>query len=142
MPKQRDEKGIYIKQYTSITKPLVEAGLPPFELTTPISGKPTLEELEERQRSGQRLTLVERQTLLTYEVKRKHKNIETSSRGKQRETRKPIDLPILEKIDQPIFEQIKHVESQIVTKKIENTEKYMAEEWKGSTILTPEQRLQ
>ena len=45
------------------------------------------------------LTLVEWQILLAYEVKRKHKHIGNSFIGKQRETRKPIDQPILEQID-------------------------------------------
>ena len=54
-----------------LTKPLVGAGPPTFELTTPIVRKPTLEELEEKQRSRQRLSLVERQNLLAYEIKRK-----------------------------------------------------------------------
>lgn len=75
MPKQRDEKGRYTKQDPPTTKPLVGAKLPTFKLTTPIVGKPTLEELEEKQRSGQRLTLVGRQTLLAYEMKRKQKQI-------------------------------------------------------------------
>lgn len=96
MPRQRDEKGIHTKQDPPITKPLVESGLPPFGLTTPIAGKPTLEELEEKQRLGQRLTLVKRQTLLVDEVKRKQKHIGTSSIGKQRKIRKPIDQLVLE----------------------------------------------
>jgi len=49
----------------------VGAGPSSFELTTPNARKQTLEELEEKQRSRQRLTLVERQTLLAYDVKRK-----------------------------------------------------------------------
>lgn len=70
---------------------MLEVGPPTFELTTPITGKPTLEELEEKQHWGQRLMLVERQTLLAYEVKRKQKKIGTSSIGKQIETIKSID---------------------------------------------------
>jgi len=50
-----------------------------------------LEELEGKQRSRQRLMLVERQTLLASEVKRKQKQTGTYSIGKQRETIKPID---------------------------------------------------
>ena len=74
MPRKRDKNGRNTKQQHPTTRPLVEVGLPPFELTTPIVGKPTLEELEEKQRSGKRLTLV--QTLLAYEVKRKQKKKE------------------------------------------------------------------
>lgn len=47
-PRQRDENGRCTEQDPPTTKPLVEARLPPFELTTPIYGKPTLEELEEK----------------------------------------------------------------------------------------------
>jgi len=130
---------------------LVEVGLPPFELTTPISGKPTLEELEENQCSGKRLTLVERQTLLAYEVKRKQKKIGTSSIGKHKETRKPIDHPILEQIYQPMFEttseqtkQVENTQSQFVTKTFEIAKKDMTGEGQGSNIpiLTPKQRVQ
>ena len=125
MASQRDENGRYTKQYPSTTKPLVEAGIPPFELTTPIARKPILEELEEKQHSRQSLTLVERHTLLTYEVKRKQKQKGTSSIGKQRETRKPIDQPILEKLDQPILEQLDQPIFETIyeqTKQVENTQ--------------------
>lgn len=73
---------------------------------------------------------------------REKKNIGTSSIGKKIETRKPIDQPILEQIDQHIFEQIKQVESQVVTKTFETDKTDMAQEGKWSNILTPEQRLQ
>jgi len=36
MPRQRDTNGRYTKEGPPSTKPLVEAGLPPFELTIPI----------------------------------------------------------------------------------------------------------
>jgi len=52
MPRYRDEKGRYVKQDPPITNPLVEVGLPPFELTTLVVGKPSWEEIEEKQRSG------------------------------------------------------------------------------------------
>jgi hypothetical protein len=57
-----------------------------------------LEELEEKQRSGQRLTLIERQVLLAYEVKKKQTQIEISSVGKQKEKQ-----TIFEQIEQPLF---------------------------------------
>jgi hypothetical protein len=44
-----------------------------------------LEELEEKQRSGQRLTLIERQVLLAHEVKKKNLQSEISSVGKKKE---------------------------------------------------------
>jgi len=58
MPRNRDPKGRFIKQNPQS----IEVG--PSKLTTPIAGKQTIEELEEKQRTGQRLTLIERQTLL------------------------------------------------------------------------------
>lgn len=45
MHRQRDELGRYKKQDPTTTKPLVGAEPPTFVLTTPIVGKPTLEEL-------------------------------------------------------------------------------------------------
>jgi hypothetical protein len=57
-----------------------------------------LEELEDKQRSGQRLTLVERQVLLAYEVKKKQAQTEISSVGKKKGKQ-----TILEQIEQPLF---------------------------------------
>lgn len=114
-----------------------------------------MEELEEKYHSGQRLTLVERHTLLDYEVKRKKKQTGTSSIRKKREIIKPIGQPIIEQLDQPIFEQlhqiiseqtkqVENTQSQFVTKTFETVEKDMAEDGQGSNILilTPEQWLQ
>lgn len=130
---------------------MVEERLPSFELSTPISQKPTLDELEEKQCSRQSLTIVERQTLLAYEVKRKQKQTGKYSIGIQREIRKTIDKAILEQIDQPIFKniseqtkQVENTQSQFVTETFETAEKYMVEEGLGSNIpiLTRGQRLQ
>jgi hypothetical protein len=68
------------------------------ESTTPTVGKITLEELEEKQLSGQRLTLIERQVLLAHEVKKKQIQSEISSVGKQKEKK-----TIFEQIGQPLF---------------------------------------
>ena len=57
MPRNRDPQGRFIKQ----NLPSIEV---PLKLTTLVASKPTIEELEERQRTRQRLTLIERQTLL------------------------------------------------------------------------------
>lgn len=88
--------------------------------------------------------------MLAYEVKRKQKQIGTSSIRKQRETIKPINQPILEQIDQPIFEtifeqtkQVENTQSQFVTETFETAEKDMVEEGQGSNIpiLSLEQRV-
>jgi hypothetical protein len=72
MSKLRDDKGRFLKQNPPKTNPpSVGAGTFTTESATPTAGKITLEELEEKQRSGQRLTLIERQVLLAYEVKKK-----------------------------------------------------------------------
>ena len=63
MPRDRHQKGRVVKQNSPTTHSSTG-------LTTPVVGKPTIEELEEKQRSGQRLTLVERQILLVLEVKK------------------------------------------------------------------------
>jgi hypothetical protein len=75
MSKLRDDKGRFLKQTPPKTNPpSVGAGTSTtekYESTTPTAGKITLEELEEKQRSGQRLNLIEIQVLLAYEVKKK-----------------------------------------------------------------------
>ena len=72
MSKLRDDKGRFLKQNPPKTNPpSVGAGTSTTESTTPTAGKITLEELEEKQRSGQRLTLIERQVLLAHEVNKK-----------------------------------------------------------------------
>lgn len=91
----------------------------------------------------QRLTLIERQTLLAYEVKRKQTSIETSFIEKQKETRKPI----FKQLDQPILKQIekvKETQTQPLIETLQKTEKKMTKEGEGYniTILTPEQRIQ
>ena len=62
MSKCRDDKGIFFKQNPPKTKqPSVGVGTSTTkknEFTTPTAGKITLEELEEKKRSGQRLTLI------------------------------------------------------------------------------------
>ena len=99
MPRDRDQKGKFVKQ----NPPIAHSST---GLTTPVVGKPTIEELEEKQRSGQRLTLVERQILLALEVKIKQSPKEPPSLGKQKDIRKPI----VEQLEQPILEEIKVVE--------------------------------
>jgi hypothetical protein len=68
-------KEVFLKQNPPKTnQPSVGAGTSTtekYESTTPTAGKITLEELEEKQRSGQRLTLIERRILLAHEVKKK-----------------------------------------------------------------------
>jgi hypothetical protein len=75
MSKLRDDKGRFLKQNPQKTNPpSVGEGtstIEKYESTTPTAGKITLEELEEKQRSGQRLTLIEIQVLLAHEVKKK-----------------------------------------------------------------------
>jgi hypothetical protein len=64
MYKLRDDKGRFLKQNPPKTnQPSVGEGTSTtekHESTTPTAGKNTLEELEEKQRSGQILTLIER----------------------------------------------------------------------------------
>jgi hypothetical protein len=102
MSKLRDDKGIFLKQNPPKTnQPYVGAGTyttEKYESTTPTTGKITLEEFEEKQRSGQRLTLIERQVLLAHEVKKKKTQSEISSVGKQKEKQ-----TIFEQIGQPLF---------------------------------------
>ena len=86
------------------------------------------------------MTLIEQQTLLALEVKRKQTPKATPTAEKQKETKKivkQIDQPILEPIDHPILENKQQLESQIAI--IVET---LTEEGQGSIILTPEQRLQ
>jgi hypothetical protein len=103
MSKRRDDKGRFLKQNPPKTnQPSVGAGTSTTkknESIIPTAGKITLEELEEKKHSGQRLTLIERQILLTHEVKKKQTKSETSYVGKQKEEKQPI----LEQIGQPIF---------------------------------------
>jgi hypothetical protein len=89
MSKRRDDKGRFLKQNPPKTnQPSVGVGTSTTEkneFTTPTAGKITLEELEEKQHSGQRLTLIERQIWLAHEVKKKQTQSETSSIGKQKQ---------------------------------------------------------
>ena len=75
MSKRRDDKGIFLKQNPPKTnQPSIGVGTSTTERNesiTPTTGKITLEELEEKQCSGQRLTLIERQILLSHEVNKK-----------------------------------------------------------------------
>jgi hypothetical protein len=99
MSKLRDDKGRFLKQTPPKTNPpSIGAGTYTTESTTPIAGKITLEELEEKQHSGQRLTLIERQVLLAYDVKKKQTQTKISSVGKKKEKQ-----TIFEQIGQPLF---------------------------------------
>ena len=72
MSRSRDNKGRFIKTPHPKTNPPLGANpLERIEHTTP-AGKVTVQELEDKQKSGQRLTLIERQILLAYEAKKKH----------------------------------------------------------------------
>ena len=75
MPRFRDPQGRFIKN-----PPQVEIG----SSHTPVTGKPIIEELIEKQRSGQRLTLIERQTLLAWEAS---KNSPLPENQKRRENK-------------------------------------------------------
>jgi hypothetical protein len=57
-----------------------------------------LEELEEKQHSRKRLSLIEKQVLLAHEVKKKQTQSEISSVGKKKEKQ-----TIFEQIGQPLF---------------------------------------
>jgi hypothetical protein len=102
MSKLRDDKGRFLKQNPPKTnQPSVGAGTSSTEKnesTTPTAGKITLEELEEKQHSGQKLTLIERQVLLAHEVKKKKLQSEISFVGKKKEKK-----TIFEQIGQPLF---------------------------------------
>ena len=85
MSKLRDDKGRFLKQNPPKTNPpSVRVGTSTIESNAPTTGKITLEELEEKQRSGKRLTLIERQVLLAYEVKKKQTQTKISSVGNQK----------------------------------------------------------
>lgn len=90
MPRVRDPYGRFIKK----TPPRIEIG----SSHTPATGNPPIEELIEKQRSGQRLTLIERQTLSAWETKQKF-----STSGKPKEKGKQSVFP---SIDPPIFPQL------------------------------------
>ena len=60
MPRYRDRQGIFVKN-----PPQVEIG----SSNTPVTGNPIIEELAEKQRTGQILTLIEWKTLLAWEQK-------------------------------------------------------------------------
>jgi hypothetical protein len=89
MSKRTDDKGIFLKRNPPKTnQPSVGAGTSTtekYKSITPTAGKITLEELEEKQCSGQRLTLIERKILLAHEVKKKQTQSEIYSIGKQKE---------------------------------------------------------
>ena len=135
MPRDRDQKGRFVKQ----NPPTAHSST---GLTTCVAGRPTIEELYEKQRSGQRLTLVERQILLALEVKKNQSPKEPPSVWKQKDIRKPT----IEQLEQHVLEEIKVVE-EIQSQPIETLQVFehkMAEEGEGSTRLnmTPKQRLE
>jgi len=92
-----DEKGRFTKFLQPKTNPpLGEKPLENIEYTTP-TRKFIVEKLEEKERLGQRLTLIEIQILLAHQEKKRY-ILETSIVGKLKESSI--------KIQQPIFEQI------------------------------------
>ena len=131
MSKLRDDKGIFLKQnHPKTNQPYVGAGTyttEKYESTTPTAGKITLEELEEKQRLGQRLTLIERQVLLAHEVKKKQIQSEISSVGKQKE--KKI---ILNKYDNLFFQQKYLTVQQKTSLKCQKLIDKKGREWKGN----------
>jgi hypothetical protein len=102
MSKLRHDKGRFLKQNPPKTnQPSIGEGTSTtekYESTTQTAGKITLEELEEKQCSRKRLTLIERQVILAHEVKKKKTQSEISSIGKQKEKK-----TIFEQIGQPLF---------------------------------------
>ena len=116
MPRYRDPQGIFIK-----SPPKVEIG----SSHTPGTGSPTIEELVEKQRTGQRLILIERKNLLAWETKQK----QFSTSGKQKDIIKGKQL-VFPSINPPIFQQLE------IPLEIEINQT-MAEEGHGSVILTP-----
>lgn len=116
MPRFRDPQGRFIK---NPPQKEIESS------HTPITGKPIIEELIEKQRSGQILTLIERQTLSAWEVRQK-----LSTSGKPKEKGKQIVFP---SIKTPIFPQLEN------PPEIE-TPQPMAEEGHGSIHLGPEEQ--
>lgn len=91
-----------------------------IEYTTP-TGKVTVEKLEEKQRSGQRLTVVERQILLAHAAKKRYIP-ETSTVGKLKESSTRIQQPIFEQI----FPQELKEEEEIET--LDKSQSTMAED--------------
>jgi len=72
MPRSRDNQGRFIK--TPYPKTNLSSGSDPLgniEHTT-LAEEVTIHELEDKQKSGQRLTLIERQTLLAHRSQKKH----------------------------------------------------------------------
>ena len=117
MPRYRHTQGRFIKNPAQI-----EIG----SSNTPVTGNPIIGELAEKQRTGQRLTLIERKTLLAWEAKQK----QFSTSGKQKEKWKQ---PVFPSINPPIFQQLE------IPLEIEINQT-MAEEGHGSVHLTPEQQ--
>ena len=72
MSRYRDDKGRFIKTpHPKTNSPLGAYPLGKVEHTTP-TGKVTIQKLEYKQKSGQRLTLTERQILLAHKSQKKH----------------------------------------------------------------------
>ena len=119
MPRYIDPQGRFIK-----TPPQIEIE----SSNTPVTGNPIIEELAEKQRIGQRLTLIKRQTLLAWEATQKQSSISRKQKeiikGKQH---------VFPSINPLIFQQPE------TPLKVE-TNQPMAEEGHGSVIFTPEQR--
>ena len=93
MCRPRDDKGRFIKTPHPRTNPPLGANpLERIEHTTP-AGKVTVQELEDKQKSGQRLTLIERQILLAYEAKKKHLPESSITRESSKTTQQPLLEP-------------------------------------------------
>ena len=69
MPRSRDNQGRFIK--TPHPKTNLSSGADPLRNTTPAE-EVTIQALEDKQKSGQRLTLIERQILLAHKSQKKH----------------------------------------------------------------------
>lgn len=110
MSRFKDEKGIFKKTpQPTANPPLGAEPLEKIEYTTP-NRKVTIEKLEEKQRSSQRLTLIERQILLAHEAKKRDIS-ETSTLGKLKESSTRIQQPIFEQIFPQKMKQEEEIET-------------------------------
>jgi len=95
MSRSRDDKGRFIKiPHPKTNSPLGADPLGKVEHTTP-AGKVTIQKLEDKLKSGQGLTLIERQILLAHESQKKH----LPESSIKREISKITQQSLLEPID-------------------------------------------
>ena len=70
MPRFRDSQGRFVKTPHHLKTNPSSSGVDSLGNTTP--AEEVIHTLEEKQKSGQRLTLIERQTLFTHKSQKKH----------------------------------------------------------------------